>query len=254
MPSWPWELLPQHLTPPAPVVPGAIRWPMAATAKAVSSTGTGFRRSCRSPSRPPWPARQRLAPPALVIAQLWARPAATAATPPISPVTSTGTGLLVLLPLPNSPLLLSPQHLAPPAVVTAQVWYPPAATILAIPKTQASPPSSLSRGPPMMAALPLAEPLPPGLSAAVEAAHHDGACAEQGLNGLVASFGLALDPGDHRRARPARACLGLRPAGQSDRRRRRPRPTSRASISSVPRELRPAPAIFARHTVGLVDG
>jgi hypothetical protein len=94
-----------------------------------------------------------------------------------------------------------------------------------------------------------------GLSAAVDAAHH-AACAEQGLNGLVASFGLALIEraiidalGRLERAsvfdlvRANR--IGLTAATAPD--------LAGFDLDAFLASLRPAPAIFARHTVGLVD-
>src|ERR1035437_6065848 len=39
-----------------------------------------------------------------------------------NPKTSTGVALDVVVPFPNSSLLLFPQHFAPPLVMTAQVW------------------------------------------------------------------------------------------------------------------------------------
>jgi hypothetical protein len=48
------------------------------------------------------------------------------ATPEVSPNTATGTLLaLEVEPLPSWPLLLLPQHHAPPEVVTTQAWLPP---------------------------------------------------------------------------------------------------------------------------------
>ena len=54
-------------------------------------------------------------------AQVWPKPESIAVTPPARPETSTGTGLLkVVVPLPSWPNKLLPQHLTPPAVVSAQ--------------------------------------------------------------------------------------------------------------------------------------
>src|SRR6266849_1436267 len=61
-----------------------------------------------------------------------------AATPLVRPKTSTGVRRRVLGFPPRRSLALSPQHLAPPPVVRAQVWLPPAAmaaTPLVRPKT-----------------------------------------------------------------------------------------------------------------------
>src|SRR5204862_465808 len=70
---------------------------------------------------------QHLSPPAVVTAQLWKLPAATAATPLRRLGTSTGARRVVAELSPSWPSLLSPQHLTPPAVVSAQVWQRPAA-------------------------------------------------------------------------------------------------------------------------------
>ena len=94
-----------------------------------------------------------------------------------------------------------------------------------------------------------------GLSAAVEAMHH-AACAQAGLNGLVASFGLALI---ERAIIDALGRLegvsvfqlvrtngiGLTAATAKD--------LGGFDLDAFLAELRPAPSIFARHTVGLVD-
>src|SRR5690606_12607607 len=69
---------------------------------------------------------QHLTPPPLVRAQVWPSPAAIAATPLESPLTSTGTWRSVLLLSPSSPYSFEPQHFAPPLPVTAQVWKRPA--------------------------------------------------------------------------------------------------------------------------------
>ena len=58
----------------------------------------------------------------------------------------------------------------------------------------------------------LPEPTPPSGSPPRSRRHTTPPAPSSGLNGLVASFGLALDRArDHRRARPARARVGLRP-------------------------------------------
>jgi hypothetical protein len=66
--------------------------------------------------------------PVEVIAHVWAAPTWTEVTP-VKPGTSSGTMLQVSLLLqvvvvvaPSWPLEFHPQHLTPPAVVTAQVW------------------------------------------------------------------------------------------------------------------------------------
>ena len=94
-----------------------------------------------------------------------------------------------------------------------------------------------------------------GLSAAVEAMHH-AACAQARLNGLIASFGLALI---ERAIIDALGRLegvsvfqlvrtngiGLTAATAKD--------LGGFDLDAFLAELRPAPSIFARHTVGLVD-
>src|SRR5947208_1826699 len=67
---------------------------------------------------------QHLTPPALVSAQVWSPPAEIAATPPARPETSTGRWRSVVVPSPSCPQPLSPQHLIPPALVSAHE-YPP---------------------------------------------------------------------------------------------------------------------------------
>src|SRR5947209_3355570 len=61
-------------------------------------------------------------------AQVWraSSPTAIALTPLLRPATSTGVTLLVVEPFPSSPFPFLPQHLAPPALVTAQLWRPAA--------------------------------------------------------------------------------------------------------------------------------
>ena len=94
-----------------------------------------------------------------------------------------------------------------------------------------------------------------GLSAAVEAAQH-AACARAGLNGLVASFGLALIEraiidalGRLERASVFELVrtnrIGLTAATAPD--------LAGFDLDAFLADLRPAPSIFARHTVGLVD-
>jgi hypothetical protein len=60
--------------------------------------------------------------PALVMAQVCDAPAAIATTPLVSPCTSTGTALETSVLLPSSPAPLFPQHLTPPAAVSAHEW------------------------------------------------------------------------------------------------------------------------------------
>src|SRR5437867_2813251 len=74
-----------------------------------------------SPSSPYVLSPQHLTPPALVSAQVWNSPAATALTPLARPKTSTGVWRSVVVPSPSMPNPLSPQHLAAPALVVAHV-------------------------------------------------------------------------------------------------------------------------------------
>ena len=74
----------------------------------------------------------------MVGAQVWRPPTAMAATPLVSPVTSTGLLRCVVVPSPTSPVLFQPQHLAPPVVVRAQVWWPPETTAATPPVSPAT--------------------------------------------------------------------------------------------------------------------
>jgi hypothetical protein len=96
---------------------------------------------------------------------------------------------------------------------------------------------------------------PFGLSAAVDAAHH-AACERAGLNGLVASFGLAVIE------RAIIDALGrLEGASVFELVRSNRIALTAATAPDLAgfdfdaflADLRPAPSIFARHTVGLVD-
>src|SRR4051812_17517062 len=78
-----------------------------------------------SPNCPFMFSPQHLTAPPSVNAQVWSKPAETALTPLVRPITSTGVDLLLKDPSPSWPLRLSPQHLIPPAVVSAQAWYAP---------------------------------------------------------------------------------------------------------------------------------
>ena len=125
-PSWPKEPSPQHLAPPE-VVTAQVWLPPAvidATPDVRPETSTGMLLSVVLPS-PSWPPQlppQHLAPPEDVKAQVWLSPAVIDATPDVRPETSTGVLLFVVVPSPSWPVSLLPQHLAPPEVVTAQVW------------------------------------------------------------------------------------------------------------------------------------
>jgi hypothetical protein len=70
---------------------------------------------------------QHFTPPLNVSAHVGLLPAAMAATPLESPITSTGILLFVVVPSPNCPLLFNPQHFICPLDKSAQVWYSPAA-------------------------------------------------------------------------------------------------------------------------------
>src|SRR6266536_2991300 len=110
--------LPQHLRPPVPIKAQLTVIAVAAPARPETSTGVGA-----SPVDPP----QHLTPPSVVSAQLWNPPAAMALTP-LRPTTSTTRlGRLLLVPSPSAPLIFAPQHLTPPAPVSAQVCRTPAA-------------------------------------------------------------------------------------------------------------------------------
>src|SRR5262249_10936864 len=64
----------------------------------------------------------------VVTAHVWYPPASTWEMPLVRPDTSTGVGRCVVLASPSCPSKLAPQHLMPPPVVSAQVWYSPALT------------------------------------------------------------------------------------------------------------------------------
>src|SRR5947209_7930476 len=127
-PSWRKELAPQHLAPPALVSAQVLLAPaaMAETPLASPETSTGVERLVSVPS-PSWPqplSPQHLPPPALVSAQL-CKPEelmAMAVMPLSSPTTSTGVERLIVVPSPSWPQAFHPQHLTPPALVSAQVW------------------------------------------------------------------------------------------------------------------------------------
>ena len=73
--------------------------------------------SCPSEFEP-----QHFTPPVVVRAQVLTSAAEMAATPLVSPETSTGTSDSVVVPLPSWPTSFRPQHFTPPAVVSAQAW------------------------------------------------------------------------------------------------------------------------------------
>src|SRR3990172_3409111 len=93
-PSWPSKFRPQHFTPPPAVRAHVWSLPAAicATPLPRPTTPTGVVRCAVVPS-PSWPYSlypQHFTPPAFVSAQVYASPAATAATPLPRPLTSTG--------------------------------------------------------------------------------------------------------------------------------------------------------------------
>src|SRR5665213_449938 len=125
-PSWPTSFAPQHFTPPAFVNAHVLLEPgeIAATPVCRPLTSTGVRRIIvvPSPSSPQAFEPQHFTPPDWVTAQLCAGPAAIATTPLVKPVTSAGVLRSILVPSPNWPAKLKPQHLTPPACVSAHEW------------------------------------------------------------------------------------------------------------------------------------
>src|SRR3990170_4719626 len=101
--------------------------PSASGRKKTTSTAVVLPVVVPSPNWPPELDPQHLTPPVVVSAQLWANPAAAAATSLLRPDTSTGVVRFVVVPSPEWPLALEPQHLRLPAVVSAQPWMNPAA-------------------------------------------------------------------------------------------------------------------------------
>ena len=120
LPSWPPSLAPQHLTPPPAVTTQVLMPPaaIATTGPPRPTTSTGVRLPAVVPL-PSWPERlrpQQLTPPAIVSAQVCQELAliATIVFPALVKSTSTGTRLLVVVPLPSWPASLAPQHFTPP--------------------------------------------------------------------------------------------------------------------------------------------
>src|SRR5205823_610845 len=122
----PYWLSPQHLTPPAVVKAQVWRSPvliaLTPLLKPLTSTGTLLSTVLLLPSCPAWLLPQHLTPPAVVRAHVWLPPALMALMPLLKPLTSTGTLLPTVLPLPSWPEGLYPQHLTPPAAVKAHMW------------------------------------------------------------------------------------------------------------------------------------
>lgn len=136
LPSCPSVLSPQHFTPPAAMRAHECLNPalIATTPPVRPDTSTGVARSMIVPS-PNWPTSfrpQHLTPPAVVRTHVFCVPAETDATPLVRPGTSNGLLLFVVVPLPNWPKPLAPQHLTPPVLVRAQVWSKPAETAATI--------------------------------------------------------------------------------------------------------------------------
>ena len=76
-----------------------------------------------SPSWPTLFSPQHLTDPAVVSAQVWAKPVVIWTTPLLSPETFTGVeDAIGRLPSPSWPAPLMPQHFTAPAIVSAQVW------------------------------------------------------------------------------------------------------------------------------------
>jgi len=141
LPSWPFQLFPQHLAPPEVVraqvwEPPAVIWvtPERVPLPPVASTSTGVLWVVGVSPLPSWPLApypQHLTPPEVMRAQVWRPPAVIWVTSerfPIPSVARTSTGVLLSnsAPSPSRPLAPFPQHLTPPVVVRAQVWEPPA--------------------------------------------------------------------------------------------------------------------------------
>src|SRR5207253_561509 len=103
---------PQHTTLPPAIA--HVRSPAAAIAVTLEvrpMTRTGTSRTSVVPS-PSWPcplSPQHATPPSPMSAQLWFLPAATAVTPLVRPVTSTGVALPTCVPSPNTPIAAQPQ-------------------------------------------------------------------------------------------------------------------------------------------------
>lgn len=141
-PSCPLLFAPQHFTvppaisaqawpPPTEIIETPLPSPVTARGTLVNtgSSPTSPVASVASPIDPNWLLPQHCTPPVVVSAQADTPPAATAATPLVSPVTSAGVGLsCTFVPLPICPKRPNPQHFAPSAVVTAQADSPPALT------------------------------------------------------------------------------------------------------------------------------
>src|SRR5690348_715050 len=144
-PNCPSSLSPQHFTPPL-VVRAQVWAPTNAsnsrtdpTPAAISVTPfispSTFTGAVELTSRPfpncPWLlSPQHWTPPVSLRIQVWCPPASIICTPVASPTTFTGVGRSIVVPSPNCPELLFPQHFTSPVSVMAQVWCPPVAIAL----------------------------------------------------------------------------------------------------------------------------
>ena len=126
VPSWPYQLSPQHFAAPSIVTPQVCVTPAASFATPFASplTAVGVYRFAVVPS-PSWPymfSPQHFAASPVVRAQVCRAPAVMADTPEVSPLTHAGARRIVVVPSPTWPRALSPQHSTPPpADVSAQV-------------------------------------------------------------------------------------------------------------------------------------
>jgi hypothetical protein len=86
-----------------------------------TTTGTALAVVELSPSSPEELSPQHITLPALVSAHAWNSPAEMAVTPEDRPETATGLLLIVGLLIPSTPYTSLPQHITPPALVSAHV-------------------------------------------------------------------------------------------------------------------------------------
>ena len=135
MPSWPYSSQPQHhRVPPARV---AQVWPPQA-ATLVQPLAAGVVTCCGRSwlvwlPMPSWPtplSPQHHRVPSVRVAQVWSPPAVTLAQPRGRGGDLLGQVLVVVVPMPSWPSSLSPQHHRVPSVRVAQVWSPPAVTLV----------------------------------------------------------------------------------------------------------------------------
>src|SRR5688500_12707599 len=100
------------------------------------------------PSCPFWLSPQHLTPPALVKAQLWLLPSASATTPSVNPDTGVGSRARSVVPLPSRPFALLPQHHAPPWLSVAHVCAAASGLQTTSPGTGTFPPNAHEEPPP----------------------------------------------------------------------------------------------------------